>query len=109
MFDVIKSHHDSDRQEVCPKCGDFAVRDFCPQRIHLMNTSVKDSVFNPGLGCVIKNDKHLKEICKIKNVEPIGNEKPEKIHAYYDKKRAEKIEQSYAKADRGWVGSDGDG
>ncbi len=68
VFDVIKSHHDSDKDEVCSKCGEFAVRDFCPQKIHLVNTKVTHAEFNPGLGCVVKNKKHMEEICKIKGV-----------------------------------------
>lgn len=107
-FDVVKSHHESDKDEVCPKCGEFGVRDFAPKKIHLMNTKVTHAEFNPGLGCVVNNKKHMSELCKIKGVEPIGNEKPESIHKHYDKAREEKADKAYEDATHGWIG-DGTG
>jgi putative FmdB family regulatory protein len=53
-FDVIKSVKDIDINESCPKCGEFAVRQFCPERLYLSKTAVTHAEYNPGLGCVVK-------------------------------------------------------
>lgn len=108
-FDVVKSHHDMERNENCDKCGEFAVREFVPQRVHLVGTRVTHAEYNPGLGCVVKSKAHLKDICKQKGVEEIGNEKPETIHKHFDSMREAKREEAWEKADRGWVGKEDGG
>lgn len=94
---------DIDRAERC-KCGADAIRHFAPRFIHLTGTKVTHAEFNPGLGCVVRNAAHKRELMKIKGVEEIGNEPPEKIHKYYDERREEKIEKAYDDATAGWVG-----
>lgn len=95
-----------EREEACD-CGTIAVRLFRPSPNNIFKSKglVENPEYNPGLGCVVKNKKDLKEICKAKGLEPIGNEKPETVHKYYDTKRQEKIDKAYDDADKGWVGS----
>lgn len=103
---MIKSVKDFDREENCA-CGSKAKYEFVPNANAIAKQSgMQDTAeYNPGLGCVVRNKSHKKEICKIKGVEEIGNESPEKIHKHFDKRREEKIESAYEEADRGWVGS----
>lgn len=102
-FDVIKRVSEYDKEEKCV-CGSIAKRSFAPQRIHLYGTAVVEQEYNPGLGCIVKNKAHKKEILKAKGLEEIGNEKPETIHKHYEKVREEKREKAWQEADRGWVG-----
>lgn len=104
VFDVIKRVSEMDTLETCPDCKGVSERIFIPRRIHLSGTAVEDAVYNPGLGCIVKNKQHLKQICKDRNLIEVGNEAPEKIHHHYDKARDEKREALWAEADKGWVG-----
>lgn len=82
IFDVIKSVKDMDRNETCPKCGEFGQRQFIPSRVHLSGTSVQHAEYNPGLGQIVKNKYHRSEICKRKGLIEIGNDykTPDNIH-----------------------------
>lgn len=104
IFDVVKSVHEMDRVERCEKCDSVSIRNFIPRIAHFIGTKVEHPEYNPGLGCIVRNKDHRKELCKLKGVQEIGNESPEKLHKYYDKAREEKREQAWAEADRGWVG-----
>lgn len=103
-FDVVKSYLKMTDEERCSHCNTVSTRDFVPSRLFLNKTSVQHAEYNPGLGCIVRNEAHRKELCKIKGVEEIGNEKPESLHKYYDKKREEKLEQAWADVDKGWIG-----
>jgi hypothetical protein len=91
--------------ENCSKCNQEAIRQFSPNRLYLNGTKVEHAEYNPGLGCIVRNKSHRAELCKIKGVEEIGNEKPDFLHNYYEKQREEKFEKSWAEADKGWVGN----
>jgi len=102
-WDVIKRVSEMDAEETCV-CKAIGVRQFIPQKIHLSGTKVEEAEFNPGLGCIVKNKNHRKELAKQKGLEEIGNEKPETIHKHFDQRRSEKWERVWAEADKGWVG-----
>jgi putative FmdB family regulatory protein len=104
-FDVIKHVAEIDIAEYCPKCKQIAVREFAPARTHLMNTKVEEAYYNPGLGCVVQNKSHLKQICKDRHLEEVGSEKPEVLHKHFDTKRKEKWEKDWAASTKGWVGN----
>jgi putative FmdB family regulatory protein len=106
-FDVVKSHRDMERNENCVRCGEFAIRQFVPSKVHLIGTKVEDAEYNPGLGCIVRNKSHRKELCKQKGVEEIGNEKPDTLHKHFDEARAEKLEKAYDETTKGWVGNGG--
>ena len=82
------------------------MRLFRPNPNSIFKTSgiPESPTFNPGLGEIVKSKAHLKELCKIKGVEPIGNEKPESLHKYYDKQREDAREKQWSEPD-GWVGN----
>jgi len=103
-FDVVKSAKEMDSPENCLRCLTPATREFIPTRVWFNGTKVEHAEYNPGLGCIVRNSSHRKELCKIKGVEEIGNEKPESLHKYFDQKREEKREQAWAEVDKGWVG-----
>ena len=104
-FDVIKRASDYDKEEACERCTSPAIREFVPQKLHLVHTKVQEAEYNPGLGCVTKSRQHRAEICKEKGLEEIGNENPEKIHKHFDSRREENWERGWNNATRGWVGS----
>lgn len=104
QFDVTKVMSEMDRPEVCPRCEATATRAFAPSRVYFSGTKVQEAEYNPGLGCIVRNKQHRAELCKIKGVEEIGNEKPETLHKHYEAARKDKWEKSWAQADKGWVG-----
>lgn len=77
-IDIIKPVSDYDRIENCETCGTLMNRAFAPRKIHLYGTAVQDAYYNNGLGCVVKNDKHARQIAKDRNLIEVGNERPEK-------------------------------
>lgn len=105
-FDVIKSADQMTREELCEKCQVPAKRMFVPQKVYFSGTKAEDAEFNPGLGCVVRNKSHRKEICKEKGLEEIGNEKADTLHKHFDDRRKEKWEKTWSEVDKGWVGSE---
>ena len=106
QFDVIKRASEMTALENCPLCSKEARREFVPRVLHLSKTAVQHAEYNPGLGCIVKNAQHRKELCKIKGVEEIGSEKSESIHSHYDKARSDKWEKGWEAVDSAqWVGN----
>lgn len=107
-FDVVKPIAEYQTPETCTRkgCGAPARKEFVPRRVHLRNTAVQEAEYNPGLGCIVKNRQHREELCRIKGVQEIGNEKPETLHRYYDHAREERRERVWAEATKGWVGNE---
>ena len=99
-FDVIKSVKDMDVNEYCPACGEPAIRQFVPSKVHISGAKVTHPEYNPGLGCVVKNKRHKEDLCKRMDVVEIGNDykSPDTIHKEYDQKREERKEQRYDQA-----------
>jgi putative FmdB family regulatory protein len=106
-FDVIKRAADYDCEERCTRCDAVATRQFVPQRIHLFGTAVESPEYNPGLGCIVNNKQHRKEIAKSKGLIELGSESADNIHKHYDKAREEKHEAAWEEASKGWIGSEG--
>ena len=94
-FDVIKSYKDIDRNENCPGCGEFAVREFVPTRVHIHGAKVEHAEYNPALGCVVRDKKHRSEICKERGLVEIGNDwtSPSAMVDKDDKDRAAKLDK----------------
>lgn len=99
-FDVIKRLAQIDRPENCPKCRGIAERGIAAPHVHSSAGDWNRVEFNHGLGCWTKGNKHAEQIAKSKGLEPIGNEPPEKIHKYFEKKREETREARYEEATR---------
>lgn len=104
-FDVVKPASSMKEEERCSNCSMVADREFVPSRVWFNGTKVEHAEYNPGLGCIVKNSSHRKELCKIKGVEEIGNESPEKIQKHFDKTREEKRDQIWEDVTKGWVGN----
>lgn len=104
---MIKSVKDFDRLEYCVKCGDEAMRLFRPEAVMFKKFSgfQSETTWNQALGCLVKGDKHLKEICKEKEVIPIGDEPIDSLNKQFDDKRERAKEASYDQAVEGWVGN----
>lgn len=96
-FDVVKSVKDIDCNENCPKCGEFAEREFCPQKIHLSGTRVTHPEFNPGLGAVVKNKQHKDRLMKERNVVEVGNDygSGDRMQNNFDTARERKKEKEW--------------
>ncbi len=100
-FDVVCPISEIDNRVECPRC---AVANGKAQR-QLTRTSfygakVEDASYDPGLGMVVKSDKHRRDEAKARGLIEIGNEKPEVVHKYFDDKRAEIRKDRWAEADR---------
>lgn len=96
-WEVVKPLSDIERKEECPICGATGSRYI--GRTHFYGASDWDKAeYNPGLGCITKNAKHRKQICKARGIEELGNDyqSPEKLHEHNDKMRHEKWERSWA-------------
>lgn len=104
-FDVIKSAKEMDAPENCAQCGTISTRQFVPSRVYFNNTKVHHPEYNPGLGAIVRDPNHRKELAKIKGVEEVGNESIESLHKHHDKKREDNRESAWADADKGWVGN----
>lgn len=78
--------------ETCPKCGEFAVRQFVPSKLYINGAKVTHPEFNPGLGCVVRNKRHKEDLMKAKGVVEVGNDfkSGEKMNQHFDAARAEK-------------------
>lgn len=99
QFDIVKSVKDIDLAEHCHKCQAPAIREFTPKKLHLSKTTVRHAEFNPGLGQVVKNDYHKKEILKRKGLVEIGNDygSGEKQQAAFDAVREAKKNHEWEK------------
>jgi putative FmdB family regulatory protein len=97
-FEVIKRIAEIDRPEICPKCSSSEVKRYI-SRTHFYGACDWDKAeYNPGLGKVVRNSQHRKELAKSMGVEEIGNEPVSKIHAKYDVERSEKLARNWEKA-----------
>lgn len=74
-FDVTKSHTHMRDPEDCSHCGGADTkRLFYPRSVELSKTKVKHAEYNPGLGCVVKNERHKDYLMKSKDVVEVGND-----------------------------------
>ncbi len=91
-FDVVKPVADIDRQELCPVCQTKAKRAFVPKHLFLNKTQVTHPEWNPGLGVVVKNERHKRYLMESRNLQEIGNDygSGEKMQAKFEKDREEK-------------------
>ena len=97
---MIKSYRDMEVNETCPKCGEYAIRQFVPSILHITGAKVTHAEFNPGLGCVVKNKRHKEDLMKQKNVVEVGNDfkSGEKMNQHFDAGRAEKMRKRWEDA-----------
>jgi putative FmdB family regulatory protein len=96
-FDVIKSVKDMERNENCPKCGEFGIRKCIPSKVYFNQTEVTHAEYNPGLGAVVKNKRHKDYLMKSKGIVEVGNDfgNGEKMQKEFDTAREEKLKKSW--------------
>lgn len=94
VFEVIKPIAEYKTPEKCETCGRVAEK-IVSRPAGFIGTKVEDAEYNPGLGVVTKSAKHRKEVANRLGVEEIGNERPEIIHNYFDKRREQKRKKAY--------------
>lgn len=82
---VYKSMHDSGRDEHCPECQMDLKRIFTPAQI--IGASVQEAEYNLGLGMVVKNKQHRKEIADRRGLIEVGNETPKTLYRESVEKR----------------------
>ena len=101
-FDVVKRMAELDRAEACPACShENGPRSRQMQRTNFSGASDWNTqTWNPGLGCYTKSNKHAAQIAKSKGMIEIGNEKPETVHAHFDRQREDTREQRWREAER---------
>lgn len=96
-FDVIKPARDMEKNETCPKCGEFALRRFVPEHVYISGAKVEHAEYNPALGCVTKNSKHRAELAKRKGLVEVGNDygSGEAMQKNFDTEREKKLAKRY--------------
>ena len=105
-FDVVKRVAEMDKREICGECGNESIRQFVPQKLHLVGTKVEEAEYNPGLGCVVRGKKQRDAIAKQKGLIEVGTTPPDMLHKMYDQERRDRHEKAWAAADKGWVGAE---
>lgn len=94
-FEVVKSIKEYDGQDQCVSCGNVGKRIYTRCKFHFTGTKIEDAEFNPGLGKITKSKAHRNELAKQMNVEEVGNENPDRLHAHFDSAREQKIKKSW--------------
>jgi len=94
-FDVIKRISEIDNVEKCPNCDNIVTKE--NRKIaatqFFYGAKVEHDEWCPGLGCVVKNSAHRRQIAKSRGLEEVGTEPVEKLI-----NRAEKLREENAKA-----------
>lgn len=73
-WDVVKSVRQIDDREMCPTCQSLDNRRYLTP-VNFNGASDWDRAeFNPGLGCIIKNQKHRERVAKERGLVEVGNE-----------------------------------
>jgi putative FmdB family regulatory protein len=76
LNDVEKKAAEIDRLEYCADCGSEMQRQLSASvSFQGEKTGSNEAYFNHALGCVVKGDKHAREIAKQRGLIEIGNEK----------------------------------
>lgn len=94
-FDVIKPVSEYKKKELCPFCETQASRVFTAPHFSVDKTQAE---YNPAIGKVIKNKRHLKYEVDKRGLIEVGNEKPKKIHSEMEATRKHKRQQRYEQA-----------
>jgi putative FmdB family regulatory protein len=94
VFEIWKSMNDAARQEYCPQCGTEGVR-LWNNNGGFMGEKVEHSHWHPSLGCVVKSNRHAKEIAASRGLVEVGSEKPDTVHREMESLKEAKREQSY--------------
>ena len=78
-------------------------RDFSQIKVHLTGTKVTSAEFNPGLGKVVKNQHHKKDLMKRMGVQEVGNDfgSSEKMQKHYEKRKKEERIANWKKDETG--------
>lgn len=91
--EIVKSMHDSSREEICGECNITLDRVYTSFQI--LGAKVQDAEFNTGLGCVVKSTRHRKELAERRGLIEIGNETPETSHREIVVKREKEREKEW--------------
>lgn len=108
IFEVIKPLREIDRVESCPICGD-AARRIISQNTFYGADDWDNAQYCPGLGQVVKSDKHRRKIARSRGLEEVGNEDMAKISAQWaeDRRRQDDARLESAARDAYNSGFDG--
>ena len=97
-WDVWSTIARRDEPAACPQCSAPGVR------LKVVPTQVmgagawNEQAWNPGLGCVTAGTKDAERKAKDRGLIPVGSEPADRLHAKFDKDRAERREQRYRDA-----------
>jgi hypothetical protein len=93
---MIRGVSERDDPAQCSECQVLADRKFSPI-VYFNNTSVENAEYNPGLGQVVKNRHHKKELCKKLGVQEVGNDfkSSKTMQTHYDTVREDKLEKRW--------------
>lgn len=101
-FAIIRGIYDycDDQSASCSSCNHLCGkddRDFSKIKPQFIGTAVQEAEYNPGLGCIVKNNYHKDEIMKKKSLVEVGNDfgSGEKQQKHFDKKKEEELESKW--------------
>jgi len=75
-FEVYKPVGDIENQEMCPKCNAVAMR-VIARKGHFYGAKVEDAEYCPAMGCVVKNQKHRRQLARDRGMVEVGNDSGE--------------------------------
>lgn len=79
-FEVVRPARESHIIPACENCGNEETTRIFSSRIHHIGAKVQNAEFNHGLGCVVRNKDHRKEIANRKGLVEVGNETPDTLY-----------------------------
>lgn len=79
----------------CPTCKNVSNEQVYTGAVHFLGASVESAEYNPGLGQIVKNSKHRKEIAKQKGLIEVGTEKPDQMRRHFEKERQDKLKKRW--------------
>lgn len=88
----------------CEKCATEIIYESAKSKsaknYTIIGAKVQNAEYNPGLGTVVKNNQHKKEICKQKEIFEVGNDygSGEKMQKEFEKKKKTEKEARWKKA-----------
>jgi len=66
----------------CDKCGKKMQRHYTP--VEITGARVSNAEYNPAFGCVVKSDRHRKELAKQRGMIEIGSESSKSLEKFQD-------------------------
>lgn len=96
-WDVVKSVKDIDQAETCPACSSQSNNRYIASFYFNGASDWDKAEYNPGLGCVVRNAQHRKELAKQRGLEEIGNDfsSADAVHKHYETEKQRQLDATW--------------